>query len=155
MNTTQESFARVQEHCDRLNAGDGTVQPGQPLNMSAALTADESIAQGDLYLQLLERVPPSYVPAPADFNGNLAPHSDVGHCLSTLNGVDVFLPPTWGQDDNLDGPVVQTHETPVSVVHGRETHGHGTVHLPANCIISSYYQREFDAEQKRERRVQD
>jgi hypothetical protein len=109
--------------------------------------------QGDLYLTVVARVPADFVrvTAPREQDKQLVPGNTQGarHCLASLDGVEIWRPENWGED-SLVGPCLMFAREGV-IEH--PTHGHVTV--PAGMTIQCTYQREWDAEQRRERRNAD
>ena len=150
--TTIEKIARK---ASRIKNGNDKIQPGQPVRMSEAATTGDYIRQGDLYLIVVE--PPSAAPAGykeiSKADRQLVPGNTQGakHCLDSIDGVRMFLPAAWGPDyDGLDGPILLLSEKR-TVEHPT----HGSVTIPAGFAIQCRYQREWDAEQRRERRNAD
>ncbi|MGB1274899.1 MAG: hypothetical protein ACPG77_04040 [Nannocystaceae bacterium] len=128
------------------------VEPGQPVEMSVAAVPGDGIWQGDLGLEVLASVPADCKLAPKP-SPQLVPGNTRGarHCLDSLEGVEVYLPPNWGQDENnLRGPVLVLSESR-TVEHPT----HGDVTIPAGFTIGCCYQREWDAVQRAERRAAD
>lgn len=129
------------------------IGPGVPVQMSPALEPGEGVAQGDLYLIVESRVPEDYVEVlqPQDSDRQLVPGQTVGakHCLDSLEGVKMYRPNLWSSE-SLEGPHLVLSQDRV-VLHPT----HGAVTIPAGMSVTCYYQREYDAEQKRERRALD
>lgn len=132
-----------------------TVAPGQPAAFTEACTPGDTIWQGDLSIEMIDEVPSGYTEEPPakleQPKNQLVPGNTVGsrHALNTLNGVKLYYPPTFGQPESLLGPVAVVSGGQV-VEHPK----HGNVTLVKGCYRFGY-QREFDAEQKRERRARD
>lgn len=147
------AFERVESHNELLKSGEGKVQPGQPMNLSPALASDQAIAQGDFYLRLVDGVPEGYVLA-EEPSVQLVQGETIGakHCLDSLDGVQVFLPPTWGEDENTNGPVLVIEKGANRELQHPK---HGNISLPDDCTLDTWYQRAFDEESKRERRARD
>jgi hypothetical protein len=72
------------------------------------------------------------------------------HILRHADGVELFRPSDWGSEDSLVGPIIRLGKENV-IDHPR----HGNVTIPAGFSVSCTYQREYDEEQKRERRARD
>jgi len=132
-----------------------TVAPGMPACFTEACVPGDWIAQGDLVIEMVEKIPSGYTENPPaklqQPKNQLVPGNTVGsrHALNTLEGVELFYPKNFGQEDCLDGPVARVTGGQV-VEHPK----HGNVTLVGG-IFSFSYQREYDAEQKRERRARD
>jgi hypothetical protein len=153
MQSTME-IEQLQQHADRIRNGDhDKIGPGIPVTMSTALVAGEGVAQGDLMLIVVDAVPRGFkeVSKPEDKDRQLVPGNTEGakHCLSSLQGVQIYHPPQWTAE-SLEGPVLVT-KAAVTVQHPT----HGAVEIPAGMTVGCFYQREFDAEQQRERRAAD
>lgn len=130
-----------------------SVAPGQPARFTEACQAGDAIWQGDLCIALADRIPDGYVKVehPEESDLQLVPGNTVGarHCLDSLDGVELYRPQDWGSE-SLNGPAfVLTEER--TVLHQK----HGDVTIPAGFTVVTGYQREWDAEQKRERRAKD
>lgn len=149
---------------ERLEKHVSTISPGMPFTISAQhVGAPESIPQGDLYI----RTHPPGSPLPKGYtrgtltgedNRQLAIENGAGshHRLQSLNGVEVYLPPNWGKEEtDLLGPYIRVRK-PNAIVHEPgHNHPHGTVHITVPCDIEIRYQRNFDAETRREIRARD
>ena len=147
----QNQIERLQQH------ENSNVEPGQPLTFSEAATAGDMIAQGDLYLMLVDSVPEGFAKSDTqhDIERQLVPGNTVGakHCLTTLDGVSIYYPTGWHRSpeyDSATGPVVVCSKE-TTITHPT----HGAVTVPAGRIVACGYQRVYDAEQRRERRAQD
>jgi len=143
------ALERLEQHRDLLVSGDGPVQPGQPTSFTNASTVGDCIAQGDLYLIVVDAIPAGYQEQKA--KTQLVPGQTQGakHCLDSIEGVTMHFPANW-TEESMDGPIFvadqdRTVEHPV----------HGNVTVPAGTLIQCRYQREWDAEQARERRNAD
>lgn len=150
MTTTIE---RIKRHAKRIADGHERVKPGQPVRFTEAATANDTIRQGDLYLTIVGKVPSGYakINAPNAANKQLVPGSTQGakHCLDSLVGVTLYRPKKWSAE-SLEGPcLVLAKER--KVLHPT----HGAVTIPAGFTVLCRYQREFDSEQRRERRARD
>jgi len=145
---------QIQKHAESIKNGEhDKIGPGVPLTMSPALTAGEGVAQGDLNLIVADKVPSGYqkISKPKAIDKKLVPGNTVGakHCLDALAGVTLYRPAVW-TEESMDGPcIVTTKER--TVLHPT----HGAVTIPAGMTIVCHYQREYDAEQARERRAMD
>lgn len=128
-------------------------KPGEPATMEA-LSVGEVVWQGDLGLMVVDAPPPKYVrvDTPVDADRQLVPGNTEGskHCLSSMEGVELWRPVGWGAENMLSGPCFRTTAT-VTVEHPK----HGNVHVPAGMTVLCGYQREWDAERARERRNAD
>lgn len=145
---------QIQKHAELIKNGEhDKIGPGIPLTISTALKSGEGVAQGDLMLIVADSVPLGYgrIKRPKKLDMQLVPGNTVGakHCLDSLKGVTLYRPANWNSE-SMDGPcIVTTVER--TVLHPT----HGAVTIPAGMTIVCHYQREFDAEQKRERRARD
>lgn len=155
MNTTAVDVStRLQKHLE-------TVSPGKPFGFTSAAQPGDGVWQGDLGLEIVAKVPAGYkhVKSPTNAHRQLVPEAGAGshHRLDSLDGVEVYHPP--GYDDpgyeGLDGPVLRiTKDREVKHEPGH-AHPHGTVSIPAGLIVKCRYQRNWDAEKRRERRARD
>jgi hypothetical protein len=144
----------IQAHAAKIKAGEHeTVKPGQPARFTAAAVPGDAIWQGDLCLEIVSVVPDGYTKAvkPAK---QLVPGTTQGarHCLDSMGGVVVHYPSGWPQsaEETMAGPcLVLSQER--TVLHPT----HGSVTVPAGFTVLCGYQREYDAELRRERRNQD
>lgn len=145
---------RIEQHVANSKASkDPTVMPGRPERFTDAAQAGDVIAQGDLYLMIIDAVPQGYrrVTKPKAIDKQLVPGNTVGarHCLDSLVGVEIHRPENWDGND-LRGPcLVLTKER--TILHPT----HGDVTIPAGFTVLCGYQPEFDAEQRKERRARD
>ncbi len=133
-----------------LSGKDPKVRPGQPECFTDAATVGDCIPQGDLYLIVADEIPQNFKPKQIN---QLVPGNTQGarHCLDSLDGAEVFVPPGWSDDyDELQGPFLRLSKER-TIVHPT----HGDVTIPAGFIVECVYQREWDAEQARERRNAD
>lgn len=148
------AIERVVKHAKKIADGKHpTVRPGLPHRLSDAAVAGDIGWQGDLKLTVIDKIPDGFelVKKPTDIDRQLVPGNTQGarHCLDSLAGVKLYRPTIW-PDSGLVGPCfVLTEERTIE----HPTHGHVTI--PAGFTIQCGYQREWDAEQKRERRNAD
>lgn len=148
------AIERIEQHvADAKASKDPAVMPGRPERFTEAAQAGDVIAQGDLYLMIVDAVPAGYkrVSRPKAIDKQLVPGNTVGarHCLDSLSGVVIHRPENWTGDD-LRGPcLVLTKEH--TILHPT----HGDVTIPAGFTVLCGYQPEFDAEERRERRARD
>jgi hypothetical protein len=146
------AIEKLQRHANKIKAGKARVSPGQSMRLSAAAEPGDGVWQGDLGLEVVSSVPGGYERAKA-VTLQLVPGSTQGsrHCLDSADGVEMYLPKGWGPKyDGLAGPcLVLTEER--TILHPT----HGAVTIPAGFTIQCRYQREWDAEQRRERRNAD
>lgn len=143
---------RIQAHATNISAGrNERVKPGQPERLSEAASVGDTVAQGDLYLMVVDSVPVGYkrLSRPKKSDAQLVPGTTQGarHCLSDLRAVVLHRRSDWGQGESLLGPCFTTKRE-VQVLHPV----HGDVTIPAGFTVLCGYQREFDQEQRRERR---
>lgn len=132
-----------------------TVKPGEPFRVSNAVTPTDKfrVDQGDLLMAIVDGPPEGYVRVnrPKAADRQLVPGNTKGakHCLDSLKGVKLFRQVGW-TDESLRGPYFECSEER-TVRHPV----HGDVTFPAGTKVLCGYQREFDAEQRRERRARD
>lgn len=162
---TETPIDRLLRHADIVKAGQGKVQPGQPMTVSEAADVGEGVWQGDLgigIIAILEKgqkfkVPEGFKRQTVDENcsaevlSRLTPDFTQGgaHCLLSLDGVEVYRPAEWPAVKQ-NGPILVLSK-PCTIGHPI----HGDVTIPANRVIQICYQREWDAELKQERRNRD
>jgi len=150
----QTSIDRIETHAKKIASGKHeTVSPGQPARFTEASSVNDGIWQGDLGLEIIEKVPDGYtlVRRAKDADRQLVPGNTQGskHCLDSLSGVKLYRPEKW-DGESLIGPCfVLTEERTV------QHPTHGAVTIPAGFTVQCRYQREFDAELRRERRNAD
>ena len=145
------AITKLERHAATIAKGQhARVHPGQPCRLSEAASIGDAIVQGDLYLEVVAAVPDGYRRALQPV-AQLVPGNTQGsrHCLDSLDGIEMWLPPQWPTVTQL-GPCLQlTQER--TVLHPV----HGNVTIPAGMTILCSYQREYDAELQRERRNAD
>ena len=143
---------RIESHAKRIAAGEHErVRPGQPERMSEAASVGDCVVQGDLYLEVVDGPPEGYVKAESP-STQLVPGTTQGakHCLDSTDGVEMWMPKGWGKEEMLTGPCLRLSEER-TVTHPV----HGNVTIAAGHTILCSYQREYDAELRRERRNAD
>lgn len=154
MNATSElALRKLQDHHEKIVAGEATVTPGAPQKFTRGFAPDDAIAQGDLLLVLTEQgVPRNYVKRK---NGatKLVPGTNVGarHCVVNAATCDIYDPPGFSDTyDELLGPMIVAKK---DTVVGHPTHGHVTIlgGQTVNCV----YQRVFEHEEQKARRQRD
>lgn len=127
-----------------------SVSPGQPAAFNEACVPGDTIWQGDLGIEMIDAIPEGYKKA-KKVGVQLVPGNTQGarHCLNTEDGVKMYYPANYGQEDCLNGPAVEVTggQSVTHPVHGDVTLSKGMYRFD--------YQREYDAEQKRERRARD
>lgn len=129
------------------------VKPGMPFRLSEAAVAGDIVWQGDLGLEVVDAIPDGYrrvaKPKAADRQLVIGNTQGARHCLASLAGVELYRPKNW-TDESLEGPAfVALREC--EVLHPT----HGKVIVAAGLTIHCHYQREWDKEQARARRVAD
>ena len=147
---------------DRLKYHLSTISPGQPFTITSAHQPGDGVWQGDLGIEIVESgVPKGYtkVKKPTESDRQLAVEAGAGshHRLRSLEGVELYHPPNWGQQDEADtaGPYVVLTK-PNAIVHEPgHAHPHGTVTIEYPCSIQIRYQKNLDAETRREIRARD
>jgi hypothetical protein len=156
---TSEVIGRLSKHVDQINAGEiEGVCPGQPTSFTAACTAGDAIAQGDLNLVITSgKIPEDYVKV--EFTGQatdaqhlqLVPGNTQGakHCLDSLDGVTMWRPAKWDME-SLVGPILKLTKDR-TVLHPT----HGAVTMLAGTTVHCRYQREWEKEEAKERRARD
>lgn len=150
--TTTDTITRIEEHAGRIARGEHeTVRPGMPFRLNEAASVGDGVWQGDLLLEVVDGPPEGYEKAKAPAT-QLVPGVTQGakHCLDSTDGVEMWTPEGWGKEEMLTGPCFRLSEER-TVTHPV----HGDVTIAAGHTILCGYQREYDAEQKRERRNAD
>jgi len=144
---------QIEAVCEQHKSHLESIEHGKPERLSEAMTDNEFFAQGDLNIGPISQIPEGYKrveqPTPAD--RQLVKGETVGskHCLTSLQGVEIYHPDDW-TEESLLGPVLVFRQE------GTITHPtHGDVIVPAGMTVQIGYQREYDAEQRRERRSRD
>lgn len=146
----------ITDYATNIANGSEEVKAGTPTRFTEASTKGDRIWQGDLGLTILESVPKGYVKVSAgEFikknNLQLVHGTNVGsmHCIDSLSGVEIYIPNNWNSED-LAGPfLILSKER--TITHPK----HGDVTIPSGFSVGCNYQREYDVEQKRERRARD
>lgn len=139
-----------------------TVEPGQPAVINSVLTEWQGVNQGDLCLAVCSSPPGGYTKVEQkNLQKQLVPEAGAGshHRLSTLKNVEMWVPVGWRVDlgswESLEGPWFRcTDEITVRHEPGH-AHRHGPVTIEPGIGILCGYQREYDKELARERRVAD
>ena len=144
--TIDQTMTRLQSHLE-------SVRPGEPFTISGAADVGDGCWQGDLGIEIVAAVPADYVQIkrPRTADRQLVPGNTEGsrHCLDSLRGVTIFRPAKWDAE-SLQGPCLVLTQAR-TITHPK----HGDVTIPAGRTVLCRYQREFDAEQRRERRARD
>ena len=148
------SITKILRHATRLKNGNGRVKPGQPYSIPKSWTEGEACAQGDLNIIVWYELPNSGYPQ-KDFGTQLVPGESQGsrHCLDSVDGVTRWYPDAWKPTEDYDlqnGPYL-LGDRDFTITHPT----HGDVTVPAGMLVECWYQREYDSEQKRERRNAD
>lgn len=148
-----EVVDRIIAQCDDTYEGDRKMQPGEPHYMTGAESVGDTVCQGDFWIVVADKVPETGFKLDKKAI-QLVPGNTEGakHCLKPAgeNSVDVYVPEVW-DDDSLTGPYLVVKSAGVVVEHPK----HGNVHLCKDTVYRCVYQREYDKEQKRERRARD
>jgi hypothetical protein len=145
---------RITTHAKLIADGEhDRIRPGLPFKFSAATQPGDGCWQGDLGIEIVDRVPGGYceVDPLKEEDKQLVPGSTSGakHCLKSLKGVRLYRPIKW-DEESLQGPCLATTR-PATILHPI----HGPVTIPADVTVLCRYQREWDKEQQRERRTLD
>ena len=146
-----QSMNEILSYAAKIKAGElEQVRPGMALRFTEACQDNDRIWQGDLALTIRSKRPSGYQLAESP-QLQLVPGNTQGskHCLDNLSGVDVYLPENWNEE-SLVGPWLVCREEK-TILHPV----HGSVTIPAGMSVHCSYQREWDLEQKRERRARD
>lgn len=125
-----------------------TVGPGLPAVLNEAACAGQGGWQGDVRIEIIESIPAgcTLVKRPTERDRQLAPGTTQGsrHCIRDLKTVQFYRRDT---DSPLLGPCfVCKAETVI------DHPVHGAVTIAKGHTIQIRYQREWDQEQRRERR---
>lgn len=146
----------IVDYASKIADGSESVKPGTAVRFTEASTVNDRIWQGDLAITIKSVVPKSYRLISSNefikLNNNQMVHgSNQGskHCIDSFDGVEMYIPNEWNEE-SLQGPfLILTKER--TITHPK----HGDVTIPANFCVQITYQREYDEEQKRERRARD
>lgn len=136
------------------SGGHDKIVAGETITLSEAATNGDYVAQGDMNIVVVrDKVPKGYKKLDKPIQ-RLVPGDDntVGskHCLDSTDGVEMYIPSTW-DETSLDGPFLRLTNG-ATITHPV----HGDVVVPScHTSIQIEYQREWDAEQARERRARD
>lgn len=151
------AIAEIQNHAQQIADGKhDTIKPGMPFRIPDSWLSGDAVAQGDLIITVVDKIPAGYKPVakPTAADKQLVPGNTEGakHCLESLKGLKLFRPQGWPASAETDycGPAF-TAKNDVTILHPT----HGPVTVPAGVTVRCDYQREFDAESQRERRNQD
>lgn len=144
------AIEKISRRATKIANGNDKIQPGQAARLSEAATVNDFARQGDLYLYVVVEIPTGYRRAEKP-SRKLVPGNTEGakHCLDSLDGVELYLPGEWNEE-TLAGPCLKLAK--------ERTVGHpvhGDISIPAGFTILCGYQREYDAELRRERRNAD
>lgn len=150
-----EAIQEIQSHAQRIAEGKERVSPGQPAVLNEAAEIGEGVWQGDLGIAIVAKVPKDYVRVtrPTVADKQLVPGSTQGakHVLKSLRGVQLWRPKDWPNPENLSGPCLVVGEAGAVIEHPV----HGAVTIAPGHTVQCRYQREWDQEQRRERRNAD
>jgi hypothetical protein len=151
---TLTPIEKLQRHAKRIaNGNHERVKPGMPFRITEAASVGDGVWQGDLGLEIVADVPAEYtlIEKPKDIDRQLVPGNTQGakHCMDSLDGVTLYRPHNWNAESMVGPCLVLSQER--TVLHPT----HGPVTIPAGFTVQCRYQREFDAEQRRERRARD
>ncbi len=156
MTKTADPILEIEHHAATIAAGaHETVRPGMPFRITEAASPGDAVWQGDLAIEVVadDEMPLNYaeVERPTDADRQLVPGNTRGakHCLDSLSGVRVFRPKSW-PNVTRTGPLLRLSEER-TILHPV----HGPVTVPAGMSVLCSYQREWDAEQRAERRNAD
>ena len=151
-----EAIKEIVDHARSFADKSEDIKHGVPVRFTEASTQNDRIWQGDLAITIKDSVPSGYEPISIEdfnkINGNQLVHgSNIGsrHCIDDFNGVSVHIPKGWDAESLLGQFMELTKER--TVTHPK----HGNVTIPSGFCVQITYQREYDEEQKRERRVKD
>lgn len=130
-----------------------TVSPGQAVSFTTACVPGDCIDQGDLRLVVINKIPAGWKKVASPFSKDLqlvlGNTKGARHCLDSFKGVKLFHPENW-TEESLYGPCLIFSEER-KILHPV----HGGVTVPAGLSILCRYQREYDKELAKERRVRD
>lgn len=146
------SITEVKKHATRISNGRAKVQPGEPFHLNEAASVGDGVWQGDLGVEIVASLPRDYVQV--ESHPQLVPGSTIGsrHALADTSTVSGFCQPkNWGDKyDGLDGPAFHC-DRETTITHPT----HGNVVIAAGHTVRTRYQRQYDAELKKERRALD
>lgn len=144
----------IERHAKSIARGDETVKPGMPWSFTEAAEVGDGCWQGDLGIEIVAKVPKDYAEVKhitaADLQ--LVPGNTQGsrHCLLSSDGIRLFRPADWGNEESLAGPCLVC-EKEATITHPT----HGEVKIPSGFTVKLRYQRVWEAEQRKERRARD
>lgn len=147
------SIDKIERHAKKIREGKATVSPGLPYRINEAASIGDGVWQGDLCIEVVAEIPASHVrvDAPKDADRQLVPGTTQGarHALDSVDGVELYRPAEWPNVTQI-GPAMLLRKDRV-VTHPV----HGDVTIAAEHVVLCSYQREWDAESRRERRNAD
>lgn len=148
--SVQERSEEIQNGSRCAERSDGKCRP--PAFFPNDPPVNSAIAQGDLYLVIIDELPDGYT-VRTDKSLQLVPGNTVGarHCLVENSPCQVFDPAGFSDTyEGLMGPVLVT-DGPTEVAHPT----HANVMIPSGTTVQCRYQRTWDAHQKEIRRARD
>ncbi len=146
----QERSEEILNGAAETERSDGKCRP--PAFFPNDPPVNSAIAQGDLYLVIMDGVPEGYTER-IDGDLQLVPGNTVGakHCLIEGSPCKVFDPAGYGPDfEGLRGPVLVTSGT-TEVAHPT----HANVVVPPGTMVGCNYQQTWDNVQRQIRRTRD
>ena len=144
------TITAVKKHATLIKNGNAKIQPGEVFRLNEAASVGDGVWQGDLGIEVVEEIPANYIESQICLQ--LVPGNTIGsrHVLKDMRSISQFsLPAGWGEE-SLEGPAFIADEETVI-----EHPTHGNVIIAAGHIVRCRYQRQYDEEQKRERRAID
>lgn len=151
-----KEILEIQQYAEKIASGGAKIHPGQPFTFSPAMQAGDGVWQGDLGIELVDEIPKGYKKLETEKRDSLqlVPGNTQGsrHVLLNPQQCEVYFPEKWNADDyeDLEGPCIK------ALADAEISHPtHGSVTVLGGQTVRCRYQREFDLEQKRERRNAD
>ena len=144
----------VTKYAKRIANGNARIAPGQPQELHDAVSINDAIAQGDLMIKVIDKLPPNY--RRTQKFQQLVPGNTVGsrHAIKDLKTISGFwIPDNWSSDadhEGLDGPAFLCAEK-TTVTHPT----HGDVIIAAGHLIKTRYQRNLDVVTRQKQRARD
>ncbi len=147
------AMAQIEQHAKDIREGRAKIGPGNPIRISEAADVGEGVWQGDLGIEIVDTTPPLAKAIWIKGDLQLVPGNTQGskHVLQSAENCLLWMPDGWGHYyEGLIGPTIKCLAES-TIVHPT----HGAVTIPADRIVRIRYQRERDAELKRDRRNAD
>ncbi len=139
------------KHTKKIATGEHEqVKPGMEFYLTNAAVNGDGVWQGDLGLEVVTDIPQGYTKAKKPTTQLVIGNTQGSkHCLDSLEGVTLYHPKHWNEE-SLIGPCFSVTKER-RILHPT----HGAIIIAAGLTILCRYQREWDIEQRKERRALD